>query len=93
MVGTLAVPSVVRSAGVPALLEARVPSQTGTARVIGSVSDRKKPVTGSVSFISSITRHRTKANVLVVHKRMLTFKDGVLVKMSQQAPTEEIPVS
>jgi hypothetical protein len=52
-----------------------------------------KPLTTSFFFVDSIIRHATMKNVLVVHKRTLTFKDGVLVKSSPSVPAEEISIA
>jgi hypothetical protein len=51
-----------------------------------------KPLSTSIHLVDSIARDQTKKNVLVVHKRTLTFRDGMLVGLSTSTPREEIPI-
>jgi hypothetical protein len=52
-----------------------------------------KPITDSFHFASSIMRHATKKNVLVVYKRSAKFENGVLVKLSSPIASEEISIT
>ena len=49
-----------------------------------------KPLTTKFFIADSITKHGTKRNAVVVHKRELTFKDGLLIKLSPSTASEEL---
>jgi hypothetical protein len=41
-----------------------------------------KPLDAKISVVDSVVRDAYRRNVLLIHKRTLTFKDGVLTNVS-----------